>query len=118
MQRQHSWLRFFTGTAIVFSTWTAFADTAVIQNGTQDTVIYGNKNRVIQFVNQASAVNGGSGATGGDTGLVQDSAQGITIVGDKNRVRQVMIQSTSLEDSKPGRHKQRGRLKNSLASAD
>lgn len=118
MQRQSFWLKIFASTALVFSAWPVLADTAVIQNGTQDTVIYGNRNRVIQLVDQASAVNGGSGTTGGDTGLVQDAAQGITIVGNKNRVRQIMLQSTSLEHSKPGKQKQRGRLKNSLAIAD
>lgn len=117
MIRQPSFVQFFTSAAIIFSAWPVLADTAVIQNGSQDTVIYGNKNRVIQLINQASTVNSRAEPTAGDTGLIQDSAQGLTIVGDKNRVRQVVIQATDVNQFKPRMHKH-GRRKNSEAPAE
>lgn len=99
MARRPSALEFFFNAALVLTALPSVADTAVIQTGSQDTVIYGDKNRVIQVLNQGSSVHTPGGSGGGDVGVIQDSAQGVMLVGDKNRVKQVVLQANQLEHS-------------------
>lgn len=81
------------------------ADTAVVQQGTQDLIIEGDGNGVVQSSQQTSRIRQERGARS-STGVVQDVYQGGTILGDDNAVYQESSQVNVLEERQ--RHQNRG----------
>ncbi|QQE63455.1 hypothetical protein GFS31_01200 [Leptolyngbya sp. BL0902] len=91
----------------------ASADTAVIQQGTQDVFIQGDDNSAVQRSQQINRIEVNrerSSRGAGNTGIVQDIYQGGTIVGDDNEAYQESNQINVIQDrSRPSQSQGRGR---------
>lgn len=91
------------------SPFSAQANDAVVQTGTQEAIIDGNNNQVIQVINQVNIEHPGRGHgrgrsnRRGDTAVVQDTYQGATVYGDGNTVIQETTQENRVRQEHPGR---------------
>jgi acetyl-CoA carboxylase carboxyltransferase component len=76
--------------ALGFVAMPASADTAVVQQGTQDIYIQGDGNATVQTTRQVNRIerSGPAGRRTESSGVVQDMYQTGTIVGDDNAVYQ------------------------------
>ena len=89
----------------------ANADTAVVQQTTQDMIIDGNGNAAVQSSEQIQRIRvrgGRPGRATEATGVVQDVYQGGYVVGDDNAVIQENTQISDIEERR-GRARGRGR---------
>ncbi len=84
--------------AMGFSALPASADTAVVQQTTQDMYIQGSGNATIQSSQQVNSIRTRGRATdGAATGIVQDVYQGGTVIGDDNLAIQENSQVNVIE---------------------
>lgn len=90
----------------------ASADTAVVQQGTQDIYIEGDDNTAIQRsqqINRIEVTRERAGRGSSNTGIVQDIYQGGTILGDDNAVLTESNQINVIEDrARPSQSRGRG----------
>lgn len=86
--------------ALGFVAMPANADTAVVQQGTQDIYIQGDGNAAVQSSQQINRIErrGPSGRRVESTGIVQDIYQGGTLVGDDNAVYQESSQVNVIQE--------------------
>ncbi|WP_017296815.1 hypothetical protein [Nodosilinea nodulosa] len=86
--------------ALGFMAMPASADTAVVQQGTQDLYIQGDGNAAVQSSQQINRVyrDRQSGRRVESTGVVQDIYQGGTVAGDDNAVYQESSQVNVIHD--------------------
>lgn len=88
----------------------AQANNATVQTSTQQAVINGNNNQVIQVINQTNVINhsgrGNQRRNGerNNRATVQDAYQGVSVHGSNNRVRQESNQ-VNAEQSSRGRRR-------------
>ncbi|MBD1872975.1 hypothetical protein H6F75_05735 [Nodosilinea sp. FACHB-131] len=89
--------------ALGFVAMPASADTAVVQQGTQDIYIQGNGNATVQRSQQVNRVEtrGPAGRQVESTGIVQDIYQTGTVVGDDNAAYQESNQVNVIRESRP-----------------
>lgn len=86
----------------------AQADTAVVQQSTQDLYIYGEGNsgaQVSEQINMHHRVNSGSQRS--STGIVQDVYQGASVIGEDNNAYQGNSQINITEEMTRPRHRGR-----------
>lgn len=98
--------------AFGFAAMPATADTAVVQQGTQDIYIQGDGNGAVQRSQQYNEIRTDRPAgrtTGGNTGIVQDIYQGGTVVGDDNGVYQESNQVNIIQERVRSNNNDRGR---------
>lgn len=85
--------------AFGFVAMPASADTAVVQQGTQDVYIQGDGNAAVQRSQQVNQIRRDrSGRVTENTGVVQDIYQGGTIVGDDNAAYQESNQVNIIQE--------------------
>ena len=97
----------------------AQADTAVVQQSTQDLYIYGEGNSGIQTSEQINIhrrVN--SGRRNSDTGIVQDVYQGATVIGEDNDAYQDNSQINVTEEINRTHHRGRQRSRIHIRNTD
>ena len=90
----------------------ASADTAVVQQSTQDILIEGDGNRTIQSTQQMNQIrrDRAGAARRDNSGVVQDVYQGGTVIGDDNRAYQENTQINVIEErNRPSHRNGRGR---------
>lgn len=89
--------------ALGFVAMPASADTAVVQQGTQDIYIQGDGNATVQRSEQMNRVEtrGRTGRQVESTGIVQDIYQTGTVVGDDNAAYQESSQVNIIRESRP-----------------
>jgi len=97
--------------AIGISALPVQADTAVVQQTTQDMIIDGNGNAAVQSSQQIQRIRTRTGVRSeGATGVVQDVYQGGYVLGDDNVVIQENTQVSDIEERRSGaRGRARGR---------
>jgi len=86
-------------------TW---ANTATVQNASQQATVTGDNNQVIQVINQVNVNHPGQGNLKralNNTGTVQDAAQGATVNGQDNQAIQT---TTQVNQRAPGNAQGRG----------
>ncbi|MDJ0703337.1 MAG: hypothetical protein QNJ46_08660 [Leptolyngbyaceae cyanobacterium MO_188.B28] len=90
----------------------AQADTAVVQQSTQELYIEGAGNegaQVSEQINIHQRVN--TGRRQSNTGIVQDVYQGASVVGEDNGAYQVNSQINITEEINPRHNRRRGRIR-------
>lgn len=90
----------------------ASADTAVVQQSTQDILIEGDGNRTIQSTQQMNQIrrDRAGAARRDNSGVVQDVYQGGTVIGDDNRAYQENTQINVIQErNRPSQNNGRGR---------
>ncbi len=104
----------FTLAALGMVSLPALADTAVVQQSTQDLYIYGEDNngtQVSEQINMHHRVN--TGGRHSNTGVVQDVYQGASVIGEDNDAYQGNSQINITEEINRPRHsdRQQGRIR-------
>lgn len=90
----------------------ASADTAVVQQSTQDIYIQGDGNATVQTTRQTNRIErqGPAGRRVGATGIVQDTYQTGTVVGNDNAVYQESRQTNVIQERvRPNNTRSQGR---------
>ncbi|MGF1566844.1 MAG: hypothetical protein ACFCVD_02015 [Nodosilinea sp.] len=88
----------------------ASADTAIVQQGTQDIYIQGDGNAAVQSSQQINRVyRDRAGSRVDSTGVVQDIYQGGTVAGEGNGVYQESSQINVIQERTRPSHNGRGR---------
>ncbi|WP_035992885.1 hypothetical protein [Leptolyngbya sp. KIOST-1] len=87
--------------ALGFVAMPASADTAVVQQGTQDIYIQGDGNATVQRSQQVNRIETRGSNSRQSTGIVQDIYQTGTVVGDDNAAYQESNQVNIIRDSRP-----------------
>jgi hypothetical protein len=95
--------------ALGFVAMPASADTAVVQQGTQDIYIQGDGNAAVQSSQQINRVyRDRAGRQVDSTGIVQDIYQGGTVVGEGNGIYQESSQINVVQERVRPNHANRG----------